>query len=86
MEKWNDPSEKMPKDGTKVEIRIVGGEVRGPVEFAAGRFWKARRKIGGQAYPVEAWREIDPPKRPETKDPVFKMSAEKDKEVADGSN
>lgn len=63
MKEWNDPSEKLPVDGEHVDVVLIGGRKVAAVEFAAGRFWKVRRNNGGHAYAVEAWREVDRPKR-----------------------
>ncbi len=64
MSEWNDLSVKLPAEGEPVEIRIPGGRCIKPVLFSQGRFWKVRKKIGGQAYTVEAWRSKE--KRAET--------------------
>ena len=55
MNEWNNPSVKMPAEGDLVEIEISGGRRIKPVQFAAGRFWKIRKGLGGQAYPVVRW-------------------------------
>lgn len=63
MSEWTKPSDRLPEDGRMVRVRLVGGQVVKRVEFAAGRFWKVRKGNGGHAYEVEAWGEIDTPKR-----------------------
>jgi len=58
MTDWIDPAEQLPNDGESVEVRLVGGDKKKPVEFLGGRFWKYRSGNGGHAYNVAAWRPI----------------------------
>lgn len=65
MNEWNDLGVKMPAEDEAVEIELPGGRRIKPVLFAKGRFWKVRKGLGGQAYPVVAWRAIEAPKKSE---------------------
>ena len=75
MSEWIKVSEKLPKEGKSVDIKIAGGTIVRYVLYEMGRFWKKRiGKNAGIAWPAQEWAYPEKGKR---------ASAAKEAEVID---